>query len=589
MTTAGPGQRESVRYQPDESPAAPIAIGLGLQFAILIIARIVVVPVVVVRAAGGSDADLSWMLFAAIAICGLTTTMQALRIGRFGSGYVAVMGTSLAVVGVGVTAVAEGGLSLLATLVLIASVVPLALSFRLTLFRKILSPTVSGTVIMLIPATLMPSAFGLLTDVPAGTPALAAPLCAIAALFVIVVTTLNGAAGVRLWSPVIGVVAGCAVALYFGVYDADAVAQASWIGFPAAAWPGLDLDFGPAFWALLPAFVLVALIESVQTISNAIAVQRVSWRRPRAVDFRAVQGTVATAGLGNLVCGIAGTVPNTLLSTSVAVTELTGAAARRVGIAAGAVFVAMALLPKVRAAVLAIPGPVVSAYLVVLMATLFVIGMKMVVQGGIDYRKGLIAGVAFWAGVGFQYGAIFPEYTHDFAGGLLRSGVTAGGLVAILLTLFVEATKRRPRRIGTACDISALPEIRAFLAAFVTRSGWGDAMTHRLDAVAEETLLTLLESRQEEGTGRGRQRLLLTARKEDGSAVLEFVAAPGGDNLEDRLALLGEDASETSPEREVSLRLLRHFASSVRHEKYHDTEYVTVRVDVPGGRADART
>ena len=588
MSTAGSSQRESVRYQPDESPPVPIAAGLGVQFAILIIARIVIVPVVIVRAAGGSEADLSWILFAAIAICGLTTMMQALRIGRFGSGYVAVMGTSLAVVGVGVTAVAEGGLSLLATLVLIASVIPLAMSFRLTLFRKILTPTVSGTVIMLIPATLMPSAFGLLTDVPAGTPALAAPLCATAALLVIIVATLKGTAGVRLWSPVIGVVAGCLVALYFGLYDVDAVIGASWIGFPATAWPGLNLDFGPVFWALLPAFVLVALIESVQTISNAVAVQRVSWRRPRAVDFRAVQGTVATAGLGNLVCGVAGTVPNTLLSTSVAVTELAGAAARRVGIAAGAVFIAMVFLPKVRGAVLAIPGPVVSAYLVVLMATLFVLGMKIVVQGGIDYRKGLIAGVAFWAGVGFQNGAIFPEFTQDFAGGLLRSGVTAGGLVAILLTLFTEVTQPRPHRIRTTLGVSALPEIKGFLAAFVSRSGWDEAMAHRLEAASEETLLTLLE-RNEDGSRPGRQSLLLTARKEEGRAVLEFVAAPGDGNLEDRIALLGEDKAETPTEREVSLRLLRHLAASVRHEQYHDTEYVTVRLDSPCQRSDPRT
>ena len=589
MSASGTGQRESVRYQPDDSPAVPVAAGLGFQFALLIIARIVVVPVVIVRAAGGSDADLSWILFAAIAICGLTTMMQALRIGRFGSGYVAVMGTSLAVVGVGVTAVAEGGLSLLATLVLVASAVPLVLSFRLTLFRKILTPTVSGTVIMLIPATLMPSAFGLLTDVPAGASALAAPLCAAVALIVIIVATLKGSPGVRLWSPVIGVVAGCVVALYFGLYDVDAVIGASWIGFPAAAWPGLDLDFGAVFWALLPAFVLVSLIESVQTISNAVAVQRVSWRVPRAVDFRAVQGTVATAGIGNLVSGIAGTVPNTLLSTSVAVTDLTGAAARRVGLAAGAVFIAMAFLPKVRAAVLAIPGPVVSAYLVVLMASLFVIGMKMVVQGGIDYRKGLVAGVSFWAGVGFQHGAIFPEFTQDFAGGMLQSGVTAGGLAAILLTASTELTKPRPRRIRTALDVSSLPEIRAFLAAFASRNGWDEAMADRLDAVSEETVVTLLERHEEADAQPGRQRLLLTARREGGHAVLEFVAAPGDGNLEDRIALLGEDAAETPAEREVSLRLLRHLASSVRHEQYHDTEYVTVRVDAPASRSDRRS
>ena len=40
---------------------------------------------------------------------------------------------------------------------------------------------------------------------------------------------------------------------------------------------------------------------------------------------------------------------------------------------------------------------------------LFVLGMKIVVQDGMDYRKGLIAGISFWAGVGFQHGLIFPE------------------------------------------------------------------------------------------------------------------------------------------------------------------------------------
>ena len=65
----------------------------------------------------------------------------------------------------------------------------------------------------------------------------------------------------------------------------------------------------------------------------------------------------------------------------------------RVG--AGAIFVAVAFLPKVLAVVLAIPGPVFAAYLGVLLATLFAIGMKMAVQDGIDYRKGLMVGVAF--------------------------------------------------------------------------------------------------------------------------------------------------------------------------------------------------
>ena len=579
MSSGKPRPDIEVRYEPEDRPSLPVALGLGAQYAILIVARIVVVPLVLVRAAGIEDSYLSWALFAAISLCGLTTMLQALRIGRIGSGYVAVMGTSLAVVGVGVTALAEGGPALLATLVLAASVVPLAMSARLAIFRRILNPTVSGTVIMLIPATLMPKAFDLITEVPAGVPMMTAPICASVTLLVIFVIAFAGGAGWRLWSPVIGVVAGTAAAAIFGLYDLGDLGDARWVGIPTVEWPGLDLSFGPLFWGLLPGFLLVSLIESVQTISNAVAVQRVSWRRHRAVDYRAVQGAVATAGVGNLLCGVAGTVPNTFLSTSVAVTELTGAAARRVGIAAGAVFIAMALMPKALAFVLAIPGPVVAAYLVVLMATLFILGMKMVLHDGLDHRKGLIVGVAFWIGAGFQYGALFPDFASGFAGGMLRSGVTSGGLAVILLTILMEAMRPRQSRIEMVLDVSALPDLADFLNSFARRNGWSEAVALRLNAVAEETLLTLAGEHRAGLEGGGR-RLVLKARKENGAAALEFTAVAGERNLQDRMALIGEDATWEAADREVSLRILRHLSSSVRHEQYHDTDIVTVHVAV---------
>ena len=322
----------------------------------------------------------------------------------------------------------------------------------------------------------------------------------------------------------------------------------------------------------------MTLVGAIETIGDAVAIQQVSWRRPRAVDFRAVQGAVAADGMGNLLSGLAGTVPNTTYSSSVSVTELTGVGARAVGVAVGAVFIAMAFLPKALAAVLAIPNPVAAAYVTVLLAMLFVLGMKIVVQDGIDYRQGLVAGVAFWVGVGFQNGVIFPEYFADFAGGLLQNGMTAGGLVAILMTLFVELTAPRRIRMETECDLSALPKIHEFLSSFASRNGWDKMMRHRLEAAAEETVATLFHRDGADPAQDGR-RLLLTAHKEDGGAVLEFVASTGDEeNLQDRIALLGEQISGASVEQEISLRLLRHVATSVSHQQYHDTDIVTVRV-----------
>ena len=298
------------------------------------------------------------------------------------------------------------------------------------------------------------------------------------------------------------------------------------------------------------------------------------------MDFRAVQGAVAADGVGNLLSGLAGTVPNTTYSSSIAVTELTGVAARTIGIILGAVFIVLAFLPKALAVVLAIPGPVAAAYITVLLAMLFILGMKIVVQDGIDYRNGLVAGVAFWIGVGFEGGLIFPEYVADFAGGLLQNGMTAGGLVAILMTLFMELTQPRRRRTEVEFHLSALPKIREFLVEFASRSGWDTTMADRLDAVGEETLLTLLE-RDDEKVEPKLRRLQLTAHKEEGGAVLEFIAAGAEENLQDRLALLGEQTAGAPIEREVSLRLLRHLASSVRHQQYHATDIVTVRVNPP--------
>ena len=578
ISTDTSGRRTSVRYQPDENPPAALAFGLGLQLAILCISGIVLTPAIIVRAAGGTEAFLSWAVFAAVAVSGVSTILQAVRVGRIGAGYVLAMGTSGAFIAICVTAIAEGGPAMLVTLVVASSFFQFALSARLSLFYRILTPTVAGTVIMLIPVTVMPIIFGFLKDVPEGVSDLAAPLSALVTVLVIVVIALKAKGTLRLWAPVVGVVAGSVVAGFYGLYDVSRVVAASWIGLPeGGGWPGFDLSFGPVFWTLLPAFVFVTLVGAIETIGDSIAIQRVSWRRPRAVDFRAVQGAVAADGMGNLLSGLTGTVPNTTYSTSVAVAELTGVGARRVGIALGAVFIVLAFFPKALAVILAIPGPVAAAYIGVLLAMLFIVGMKVVVQDGIDYRKGLTAGVAFWVGVGFQNGWIFPEYASEFAGGLLENGMTAGGLVAIFMTLFMELTEPRRSRIEMALDLEALPKIRTFLGEFASRSGWDTAMANRLVGAAEETLLTLL--RHDEGEEKRKRRLLLMAHRESSQAVLEFVAAAGEENLQDRIALLGERTGAAPSEWEVSLRLLRHLASSVRHQQYHDTDIVTVLVE----------
>ncbi|MDE2974685.1 MAG: purine/pyrimidine permease [Gemmatimonadota bacterium] len=586
MDSPAKGGGPGVRYQPDERPPWPLAAGLALQYCVLALGGIVLTVAIVIRSAGSGEAYLAWGAFGALLVSGIATIIQAARLGRLGAGYVLTMGTSGAFIAVSVAALQQGGPILLATLVIVSSLFQFLLAGRLSLLRRIVTPTVAGTVIMLIAVNVMPFLFDFLDNVPAGTDPLAAPVTVLATLGVTLAVTLRFTGAARLWGPLIGIVAGCLAASFFGLLDGAPVGQAMWVGVPVAGSPGFGLDFGPAFWAMLPAYVFVTLVGAIETIGDAVGIQRVSWRDRRATDYRAVQGAVAADGFGNLLSGLFATVPNTTYSSSVSIVEITGIAARRVGVCIGLVFCALAFLPKVTQLLLVIPDPVIGAYAMVIIAVLFMLGTRIVLQDGIDYRKATVVGFSFWVGVGFQSGQIPTDGLSPFMQHMLANGMTSGGLTALLLTAFMEFTGRRRVRMQAALAVESLPAIRRFLEDFAGREGMGKETAGRLLHAAEETLLLL--TGEAEGDERpGGRRLRLTARTNGGGVDMEFLAAGGDGNIEDRLAVIGGHVAEAPGEQEFSLRLLRHLATSVQHHKYADTDVVTVRVDPAPRRTQA--
>ena len=573
--SSAPAPRE-VRYEPDENPPAALSLGLGMQYALLSISGIVLTPAIVIRSAAGGEGYLLWAVFAGLCVCGITTLVQAVRVGRIGAGYILLMGTSGAFIAVSVSALVEGGPGLLAALVIASSLFQFALASHLSLLRRIITPLVAGTVIMLIAVTIIPIAFDMMAQVPAGIPAVGVQVCAAATLVATIVLALLAKGAWRLWAPVIGVGLGCIVASFYGLYDTTMIASAPWIGLPRTGWPGIDLSFGLSFWTLLPVFVLVTVVGAIETIGDAIGIQHVSWRESRATDFRAVQGAVAADGLGNLLSGLTCTVPNTTYSSSVAITELTGVAARSVGVCIGGLFFAFAFMPKVTAVILAIPNAVVASYLLVLLAILFALGMRIVVKDGLDYRKSVVVGVAFWLGVGFQNQQIFADGLGEFAASILGNGMTAGGLAAILMVSVMQLAEPRRRTLKTTLTAKSLPGMDSFLREFAEDKRWDDEATNRLRAAGEEAILSLLPA--EEESEDPPKHLFFVLSGDRNAAEMELIASSAEQNLEDRLALLGRWADEGG-EAPVSLKLLQHYASSVKHQQYHGTDIVTVRVD----------
>ena len=160
--------------------------------------------------------------------------------------------------------------------------------------------------------------------------------------------------------------------------------------------------------------------------------------------------------------------------------------------------------------------------------------------------------------------------------------MTAGGLMAILLMVFLNLTGARPKRLSTPVSTwPPGPKIEEFLTAPRPPGAVGiGSSTTRLVSAGEEALLTLLE------VGRRRTRprpgnSAITARDGDGAPrELEFVAVAGDVNIEDRMTMLG-DRPEVPDESEISLRLLRS-TTPVRCATRSTTDVDIVTVEVEG-------
>ena len=569
---------EHIRYEPDEQCPPVVTIGVALQGIMLVLANTVLMVTITVRAADQSERYLTWAVFAAMIIGGIVTALQAARLGRLGAGHILMSGASPHFVAISVLALTKGGQSLLVLLIVVSSLFQFALAAWLPRLRRIITPVVAGTSLMLIALTVMPVAFNRLTEVNEGE-SLGASLAVAGVTLATSAALAMRASGVwRLWAPLIGITVGSVAAALAGLYDAQRVLDAPWVALPdVSAWPGLDLRPTEQFWALLPVFVAVTLVVAIKTSGDGVVIQNVSRRRPRAIDFRLVQGTLNANGVGSLLAGLSGTPPTVAYSpSSISLINFTGVAARSVGYAIGIMLVGLAFLPKIASLLLAVPSAVMGVFLLTIMGLLFVEGMRMVVQDGLDHRKALVAGVALGLGVGLQHRNVAEELLGETLGASLGNSMTIGIVAAILLTAFIELTSPRVRRLDAEVSTAALPAIDTFLSELAARIGWNDASRDRLRAAGEETLASLAQIHAPGETGSA-PRLIVLARPGDGAVEMEFLAVLEEQNIEDWMAHLGDQA-ETLNEETISLRLLRHYAAAVRHRKYHGIDIVTVQV-----------
>ena len=570
--------RQGIQYEPDEKCPPLLGISSACQIFIPNTIGLVMLAALVVRASGESEDYLSWVTFTALAVTGASMILQSLRLRYLGSGRLIVANFNVPFLAVCALALHVGGPGLLATLVVASTLLQSVLTLRLASLRRIFTQTVSGIVVMLVAISAMPFIISKAVIPPENESTALFLVPGMAALAAGVLISLQDRPVWRMWILPATVAVGLIVAVPLGLFDTEIISDTPWVSLPDFSFAGLDLTFDTNFWALLPAFVLVNLTAFMKVVGDLSIIYRASYRRHSAIDFRSVQGGLNVYGLGTFLSGIVGTLPVAAPWSATAVyIGFTGVAAASVGVYLGLLTIFVAFFSKLLAVLVSIPSPVVSAVYVIIFGMLFIEGAKTVFAGQIDQKKAAITGVSMVLGLSAgAFSGLFEGITISLVG----NPIVVGGIAAIAMTVFTELSGFRAKKLRTALAHSSLPAVDDFLCQFADSLAWTEESKNRLRLVGEEIMLSLLNE-ETDGPVDQKRSLVATIRPDSGSVEIEIVVASDDaiqGNIENRMAYLGQDLA-LEDEQQLSVRILRHYASSVHHRKYYGIDIVSCRVD----------
>ena len=572
-----PRKSGSLVYACDENPPFRESLISGLQNVLLVAGPIIVTPLIVTRAIGLDMETTRWVVFATLIGSALATFLQVRRIGPVGSGLMIFMGTSGAYIAVGVDAAMVGGMALVGTLAMLSAPVQWLFDYYFALFRRIITPTVGGTVVLLVGLTVLPVAANIMQqDLGEGQKGAALAVAALT-LGVILLFAIIGSRLLRLFGPILGLGCGLLAAAVFGLTDFSNMREVGWVGLPPMAWPGWSFSFSAEILALLIAFMIITLIGAVESVGDTMAAEECSIRNYRKVNYNRVRGGLYADGFGNAIAGALCTLPNTTYAISISTIRVTGMAARKVGYFGAAILGLFAFSPKFSAFVIDLPSPVLGAYLFVVIALLFVSGIRLCASEELSFENGLIIGLSFAMGFVFDNQMIFPELIPDSVAPFFNNGMAIGGVTAITLSLIFNLRPRPRKRVVVPAKTESLPELTSTLREFGERVNLGRQSAYDLQLCVEEVFLFLLNSETEDQKD---HFIDVRMEKEEFHLWLEIIDTTDSREIDDQK--LGESADwpEVKEEKlqELGLYLLHQTAQQIRHQDIGGTHFVSFQI-----------
>jgi NCS2 family nucleobase:cation symporter-2 len=474
----------------DEKLPAPRLAALGLQHVLVMYAGAIAVPLIVGRALKLTPEQVALLISADLFCCGLVTLIQSLGVTKwFGIKLPVMMGVTFAAVGPMVAFAnampgVDGARAIFGAIIG-AGVISIAIAPIVSKLLRFFPPVVTGTIIAIIGISLMrvgvgwamggPPNLAQQVDMPklvamvdaakasaqaasAAAPGaaaqpvkLAGPIPMIdspnygaldnmaiaAAVLVFILLLVKYAKGfIANISVLLGIVAGCAIAVALGKMNFDKVAKAHWFDVVT------PFAFGPPTFdmVMILTMSLVMIVVMIESTGMFLALSDLTGKKIEQKDLAA---GLRTDGVGTLIGGIFNTFPYTSFSQNVGLVGVTGVKSRWVCVAGGVIMIVLGLLPKMAAFVESIPQFVLGGAGLVMFGMVAATGIRILSTVDFKGNRHNLYIVALAIGFGLVP-LVAPRWTQQMAHGLhplLESGILLTAVAAVVLNLFFNGTR----------------------------------------------------------------------------------------------------------------------------------------------------
>ncbi|MCC8199897.1 MAG: purine permease [Tannerellaceae bacterium] len=428
-------------YGINDRPPFKDAIFAALQHLLAIFVAIITPPLII---AGALELDLettAFLVSMALFVSGISTFIQCRRVGPVGAGLLCIQGTSFSFIGPIITAGLAGGLPLIFGVCMAAAPVEMIVSRTFKYLRNIITPLVSGIVILLIGLSLIKvgvvscgGGYGAMENGTFGS----LQNMGVAGTVLLSVLFFNRSKNkyLRMSSIVLGLCIGYGLAFGLGMVDMSAASSQTLMSFNIP----VPFKYGLAFnFSSFIAIGLVYLITAIEATGDVTANSLISGKPIEGPKYlQRVSGGVLADGVNSLIAGVFNSFPNSIFAQNNGIIQLTGVASWYVGYYIASMLVLLGLFPVIGVVFSLMPDPVLGGATLLLFGTVAAAGIRIIASQEINRKATLVLGVSLSLGLGVELMPDILMTAPEAVKGIFSSGITTGGLTAIIANMLIH-------------------------------------------------------------------------------------------------------------------------------------------------------